>query len=131
MPAFSRSIARTGIYFEHRRSSRSLADQAEYATDVLFASKNALRELFPRLLEFAWQTFSPKNVLGFLGRKLYPSFNGEVLTDVKTDREPGTRIKHSVKRNWLKLYDKFSRILRVETVINQPGEFKIYRECHH
>jgi hypothetical protein len=114
-----------------RQSYYWVADQAEYATDVLFTNRSALRELFPRLLEFAWLTFSPKNVLGFLGRKLHACFDGEVLTDVKTEREPGARIKHSVKRNWLKLYDKFGRILRVETVINQPGEFKIYRECHH
>jgi hypothetical protein len=26
-------------------------------------------------------------------------------------------------RNWLKMYDKFGHILRVETVINRPREF--------
>jgi hypothetical protein len=108
-----------------------VTDQAEYATDLLFTSRTVLRDFFPRLLEFAYLTFSPKDVLAFLGRKLYGRFDGEVLTDVKTDREPGARIKHRVKRNWLKLYDKFGLILRVETVINQPGEFKIYREIQH
>ena len=29
------------------------------------------------------------------------------------------------------MYDKFGLILRVETVINQPGEFKVFRECWH
>jgi hypothetical protein len=29
-------------------------------------------------------------------------------------------VKHRVKENWLKMYDKFGLILRVETVINQP-----------
>jgi hypothetical protein len=36
-----------------------------------------------------------------------------------------------MKKNWLKMYDKFGLILRIETVINQPGEFTIYRECRH
>jgi len=106
-----------------------VADQAEYATDILFQSKQALAGLFQRLLEFAWLTFTPKDVLGFLGRRLHACFDGEGLTDVKTHREPGARIKHRMKRNWLKMYDKFGVILRIETVINQPGEFKIYREC--
>ena len=29
------------------------------------------------------------------------------------------------------MYDKFGLILRVETVINDPSEFKVYRVCHH
>jgi hypothetical protein len=36
-----------------------------------------------------------------------------------------------MKRNWLKMYDKLGLLLRVETVINQPGEFKVLRECQH
>lgn len=36
---------------------------------------------------------------------------------------------HLMKGNWLKKYDKFGRVLRVETVINQPREFKVFRNC--
>jgi hypothetical protein len=36
-----------------------------------------------------------------------------------------------MKHNWLKMYDKLGLLLRVETVINQPGEFKVLRECRH
>lgn len=108
-----------------------VTDQAEYATDILFTSRQALAGLYRQILEYAWLTFSPTDVLGFLGRSLHRRFDGEVITDVKTERQPGARIKHRMKGNWLKLYDKFGLILRVETVINQPGEFKIYRECQH
>src|SRR5207302_5359579 len=59
--------------------------------------------------------------------RLHPRFDGEVLTDCKTERWPGARIKHRVKNNWLKMYDKFGQILRVETVINNPREFKVRR----
>ena len=66
-----------------------------------------------------------------MGRKYDGRLQGEVQTDYKTDRWPGARIKHRLKRNWLKMYDKFGLILRVETVRNDPGEFKVYRVCPH
>ena len=71
--------------------------------------------------------FGAKDILTFLGRKLHGNFQGEVLTDCKKKREPGARIKHRMKDNWLKMYDKFGQILRVETVINNPREFRVRR----
>ena len=106
-------------------------DQAEFATDLLFSSKHALGGLFARLLEFALLTFSPKKIFQYLGRKWHERFDGEVQTWYKTEREPGACLKHYMKKNWLKMYDKLGLLLRVETVINQPGEFKVYRECQH
>jgi hypothetical protein len=102
-------------------------DQAEYSTDVLFKSRAALAQLYPRLLDHALLHFSADDILTFLGRRLHPCFDGEVLTTCKKDRLPGARIKHRVKNNWLKMYDKFGQILRIETVINQPREFKVRR----
>jgi hypothetical protein len=32
-----------------------------------------------------------------------------------------------MKRNWIKMYDKAGTVLRIETVINQPDEFRIRR----
>ena len=108
-----------------------VADQAAYATDVRFASKHALAGLFGRLLAFALLTFSPKKIFGYLGRRWHERFDGEVQTHYKSVREPGACIKHFMKRNWLKMYDKLGLLLRVETVINQPGEFKVFRKCQH
>lgn len=102
-------------------------DQAEYSSDVLFASRKALAELYPRLLNHAVLQFSAQDILTFLGRRLHGRFDGEVLSDCKKDRLPGARIKHRMKNNWLKMYDKFGQILRIETVINQPREFKVRR----
>jgi hypothetical protein len=106
-------------------------DQAEYATDVCFISKHALAGLFARLLAFALLTFSPKKIFCYLGRKWHERFDGEVQTHYKSVREPGACIKHFMKRNWLKMYDKLGLLVRVETVINQPGEFKVLRDCQH
>src|SRR5947209_138527 len=102
-------------------------DQAEYSSDVLFTDRQALAGLYPRLLDHACVNFQAKDILTFLGRRLHPRFDGEVLTDCKKDRWPGARIKHRVKNNWLKMYDKFGQILRIETVINNPREFKVRR----
>lgn len=102
-------------------------DQAEYSTDLLFKNRQDLAELYPRLLEHACLHFSAQDILSFLGRRLHPRFDGEVLTDCKKDRIPGARIKHRVKNNWLKMYDKFGQVLRIETVINNPREFKVRR----
>jgi hypothetical protein len=77
------------------------------------------------------RTFTPKDILGFLGRKWDRRFDGEVHTHFEDDRWFGTRIKHRMKTNWLKMYDKFGTILRVETVINSPKEFWVYRTQRH
>ena len=110
---------------------RWVVDQAEFATDLLFTSPQALTGLYQKLLEYAALTFTPKDILGFLGRKWDARYNGEINTEYKTDRWPGARIKHRMKTNWLKMYDKFGLILRVETVINSAKEFYVYRTRRH
>jgi len=101
--------------------------QAEYSTDILFTTRSKLAQLYERILDYATVNFGAQDILTFLGRKLHGNFQGEVLTDTKKDRAPGARIKHRVKDNWLKMYDKFGQILRVETVINDPREFRVRR----
>lgn len=105
--------------------------QVEYATDLVFKSAAALRDFAPRLLEYRTRAFTPQDVMTFLGRKLHGKFEGEVLTDLRTHelrgRQPGRRVKHRMKQNWIKMYDKAGLVLRIETVINQPEEFRVRR----
>jgi hypothetical protein len=108
-----------------------VVDQAEYATDLLFQSRTALSGLYRALLDYAVRTFTPKDILGFLGRKWDRRFDGEVHTQYEDERWFGARIKHRMKTNWLKMYDKFGVILRVETVINRAKEFWVYRTQYH
>jgi hypothetical protein len=110
---------------------RWVVDQAEFSTDLLFKSRTALAGLYEKLLAFANVTFTPQDVLRFLGRKMHGRFDGEVHTELKTDRLFGTRIKHRMRSNWLKMYDKFGLILRVETVINDAKAFAVYRKRYH
>jgi hypothetical protein len=104
-----------------------VTDQAEYATDVLFRSPGALKGLYEKLLERATLRFSAEDVMTFLGRKLNGNFKGEIQGDLKKKRWLGARVKHRMKANWLKMYDKHGSVLRVETVINRPYEFKVRR----
>lgn len=111
----------------HGKEYYWVTEQAEFASDVVFQDRSKLKELYPRLIDHAVVNFSATDVLGFLGRKLNGNFLGEVLTDCKKKRDPGVRVKHRMKENWLKMYDKFGLVLRVETVINNPREFKVRR----
>jgi hypothetical protein len=104
-----------------------VVDQAEYATDLLFTSPQTLAELYPQLLDYAVLHFDAKDIFTFLGRRLHPRYDGQVLTECRKDRLPGARIKHRVGQNWIKMYDKLGRVLRVETVINDPKLFKVRR----
>lgn len=102
-------------------------DQCEYATDVMFKSRNDLLSIYPDLVEHASLSFSSKDVMTFLGRKLHNNFLGEVVSDKKC-RPQGVRVKHRMKENSIKMYDKWS-VLRIETTINNPREFKVYKEA--
>jgi hypothetical protein len=100
-------------------------DQAEYATDVMFRSRQALERIYPDLVQHASLAFGAQDVFRFLGRKLHGNFQGEVSTD-RRHRPEGCRVKHRLRRNSLKMYDKWS-LLRLETTINNPREFKVWR----
>jgi hypothetical protein len=104
---------------------------SEWASDVMFQSRAALLEVYPRLLRYAVTTFSAVDVLRFLGQPVPASgqvphhCRHEISSNIK-ERLEGVRIKHWLNGNSLKLYDKGS-VLRVETLIRDPGDFKVYR----
>jgi hypothetical protein len=99
--------------------------QAEIATDVMFSSRAHLAKLIPDLRDHAMTELGAVDVMNFLGRKPTSRFAQEVITDLKR-RPEGFRIRHWVGRNSIKMYDKWS-VLRIETTINQPRDFKALR----
>ena len=101
--------------------------QSEWATDLLFRSRRCLKQLYPGLIRQAIVTFDSSDVLRFLGKRLQ-CFSGQ--TDSSYQRRPeGLRIKHRVKANSIKMYDKAGQILRVETTINNSRDFRVYRRA--
>jgi hypothetical protein len=107
-------------------------DEGEWASDLAFVQPQTLAELAPRLFRHAWLNFGSSDVMRFLGNKTatthgpHGNFEGEVVTDLKR-RPEGTRIKHRLNGNWIKMYDKQGSVLRVETVINQTRDMKVFR----
>lgn len=107
------------------------AEETEWATDVMFDSPESLGAVYPGLLQHAMQHFGSADVMRFLGRpgttqRIHHRFSGDVVTTLKT-RPEGTRIKHALNRNSLKMYDKQMSVLRVETTINDPRDIKVFR----
>jgi hypothetical protein len=109
------------------------ASASEYATDLLFRDAASLAALYPRLVHHGLRTFASPDVMRFLGRltptqsgRVAGHFKGEVISDLK-HRPEGMRVKHSLKSNSLKMYDKEGSVLRIETTINKTEEFRVYR----
>ena len=100
--------------------------ESEVATDVMFRSEADLAAIYPALVSHAIQQFNSETVMRFLGRRTNSRFNGEVVSDV-THRSEGTRVKHRVEENSIKMYDKQGSVLRIETTINNPRRFKVRR----
>jgi len=105
-------------------------DQCEYATDIVFRRQADLQAIYGNLTRTAIHTVKPDNIATFLGRKLAPQFKGE-LGNRFNIRIEGTRIKHTMGPVSLKIYDKFGRILRLETTVNEVSFFQHYREVEH
>jgi hypothetical protein len=104
--------------------------QAEYATDIVFKRQSVLQEIYSEIVKTAIHTVKPENIATFLGRKLDVRYQGEVGNNYNV-RIEGSRIKHTMGRNSIKMYDKFSKILRIETTTNDVTFFKHYREVVH
>jgi hypothetical protein len=103
--------------------------QSEWATDLLFRSPAVLAEGYPALVRFGLEHMKSPDVLRFLGQKLHGNFKGEVTTSYKK-RVEGVRVKHWVRGNSVKMYDKAGCILRVETTMANPSDFKVLRPRH-
>lgn len=104
--------------------------QAEMATDIVFKKQQGLQEIYTELVKTAIHTVKPENIATFLGRKLDPRYTGEAGNNYNI-RIEGSRIKHSMGSNSIKMYDKFSKILRIETTTNDVSFFKHYRKVEH
>ena len=100
--------------------------EGEYATDLMFRTPEVLAEVYPALCRHALEQFSSPQVLRFLGRRTNTLFNGEVCSTHER-RVEGVCVKHRVEENSIKMYDKQGSVLRVETTLNNPARFRVYR----
>lgn len=103
--------------------------QCEYATDIMFKERSLLEDIYPSPVDSAFHDLNCTDVFTFMGRKLSPQFQGEAVSDHKK-RPIGCGVKFRCKANSIKIYDKHS-VLRTETTINNPHDFKIYGPIRH
>ncbi len=141
-PALLDGIARTvnpihdELFRAHPTTYYWSTYQSEWAIDIAFSTADALRSLYPRLLQHAMTTFGSTDIMRFLGRHIPLSgdlpkqFAGEVVSDLR-QRQEGVRIKHRLNINSVKLYDKaftvLGSVLRAEGTINTVDDFRVYR----
>jgi hypothetical protein len=104
--------------------------QSEYATDLVFKNRDTLQAFYPHLLETLTHAVKPADIATFLGRKLNGNYQGEMGNRFNR-RWIGTRLKHQMGPVSIKMYDKFNRILRIETTTNNAAFFKQYRQVQH
>jgi hypothetical protein len=107
-----------------------MTEQSEWASDFVFHSADVLAQWYARWLKHGIQTLQCQDVLRYLGKKVprqgYGSCSGEVKMDLRR-RVEGTRLKFWYDTNSIKIYDKEAQAFRIETTINQPHGFKVYR----
>ncbi|MGH8613292.1 MAG: MarR family transcriptional regulator [Gammaproteobacteria bacterium] len=104
--------------------------QAEYSTDLLFRSKETLAPLYEELSRQAVLSVKAEQVATFLGKKITAQLAQEIGNRFAT-RIEGTCIKHRLGKAQVKMYDKFGRVLRIETTINDVAFFKHHRKVEH
>ena len=104
--------------------------QAEYSTDLMFCSSHTLVPLYDAISRQAVLAADAARVAGFLGKKVTPQLAQEIGSRLST-RIEGRCIKHYMGAAGVKVYDKFSRVLRVETTVNDVSFFKHHRRVEH
>jgi hypothetical protein len=104
--------------------------QAEFATDLVFKCQEQLQAFYPHLLETLIHAVKPAHIATFLGRKLHRNYQDEMGNRFNI-RHLGSCIRHQMGPVSIKMYDKFSLILRIETTVNDVSFFQQYRQVHH
>jgi len=118
------------VYKEFGQRFHYSIAQAEYATDIVFKRQSDLQQLYGELVKSAIHTVKPDNIATFLGHKLSGNYQGEAGNNYNI-RIEGSRIKHQMGKSSIKMYDKFGKILRIETTTYDITSFKHYREVEH
>lgn len=104
--------------------------QVEYSTDLIFRSEATLKPLYEQLSRQAVLAVKAEQVASFLGKKITPQLAQEIGSRFAT-RIEGTCIKHRFAKTGVKMYDKFGRVLRLETTSNDVSFFKHHRKVEH
>jgi len=103
--------------------------QAEYSTDIIFKNSTDLIPIYDQLVLYSTHAVKPGNIATFFSRKLSAAYEQNVCNNFNKLIQ-GTRIKHSMGVNSIKMYNKEKNVLRIETTVNDLTAFKIYRQVN-
>ena len=92
--------------------------QAEWATDIVFKSTRILPSLYQELVRTAAIEIKCADIYGFLGRRRLSAKSASQVSNRLQTLIEGTRIKHTLGKTSIKMYDKQARVLRIETTTN-------------
>jgi len=118
------------VYKEFGQTYHWSIMQQEYATDIVFKKQEHLKPIYDDLIATAIHTVKPANIATFFSQKIHTLYEGEIGNNYNIRLE-GSRIKHSMGQVSIKMYDKFNKILRIETTVNDVSFFKHYRTVEH
>jgi len=99
--------------------------QVEYALDIVFKNAETLQPIYEEISRQAVLSVRTGEVARFLGKRLSPQ--AQVQSDFHT-RVEGTRIKHTLNRQAIKMYDKQKQVLRIECTTHEVTFFKHQRK---
>lgn len=107
--------------------------QSEWATDYVFESPQSLQPLTDHLLHQAWIGGHSEQVLRYMGKPVGPNGQPHPLADPELmsrfgEWYDGKRIRHWLNKNSVKVYNE-QNVLRVETTLNNPGDFRVWRHA--
>lgn len=105
--------------------------QIEYATDISFKRQADLQAIYEGLISTAIHTVKPDNIATFLGKKELSARYKDEVGNRYNIRIEGTRLRHQMGKQSIKMYDKFHKILRIETTSSDIKFFKHYRKVEH
>src|SRR5437899_1154321 len=104
--------------------------QVECSTDLTFRSEATMKPLYAAISREAILSVKAEQIMNFLGKKMTPQLAQELDSRLST-RIEGTCIKHRMGKNSVKMYDKFRRVLRIETTTNDVSFFEHHRKVEH
>ena len=106
--------------------------QSELATDFISDSPERLNAIAGQLLRHAFMTGTSERVLRYFNRPLnakgLPYAGDSQICSRTLKFSEGLRVRHWIGNNSVKTYTEQNN-LRVETTINQPGRFKVWRHA--
>lgn len=114
----------------HQRYHWSIC-QVEYATDISFKKQQDLSVMYESLVTTAIHAVKPDNIATFLGKKALASHYKDEVGNRYNIRLEGSRIRHQMGKQAIKMYDKFQKILRIETTSMDIKFYKHYRKVEH